>query len=189
MTDKSDNISETLVESKNIFNGDFLRVMNDTIKLPDGKLATREWVKFGRASAIIVITGNNEIILERQYRHPVGKIMIEIPAGKTEAHENPLDSARRELLEETGYSAKTWIELGTCFPCIGYSNEAITYFLAKDLTSGQATLDDGEFLEVFKLPFTECMDMVYSNQINDSKTLSGLVLYQGYLLKNQLRVK
>lgn len=185
MIDKVDNISEILVESKNVFNGDFLRVMNDTIKLPDGKLATREWVKFGRASAIIVITDNDEIVLEKQYRHPVGKIMIEIPAGKTEVYENPLDSAKRELLEETGYSAETWVELGTCFPCIGYSNEAITYFLAKDLTVGAAYLDDGEFLEVFKLPFSECMDMVYSNQINDSKTLAGLMLYQGYLVTSK----
>lgn len=185
MMDKIDNISEVLVESKNVFSGDFLRVMNDIIKLPDGKLATREWVKFGRASAIIVITENNEIILERQYRHPVGKIMIEIPAGKTEVNENPLDSAKRELLEETGYSAETWIELGTCFPCIGYSNEAITYFLAKDLTLGTPSLDEGEFLEVFKIAFSECMNMVYNNQINDSKTLSGLMLYQGYLLKSR----
>jgi ADP-ribose pyrophosphatase len=185
MTDKIDNISETLITSKNIFNGDFLRVMSDTVQLPDKEFATREWIKFGRASAIIVITDDDEIILERQYRHPVGQIMLEIPAGKTEIDESPLASAKRELLEETGYSAKIWIELGTCFPCIGYSNEAITYFLAKDLSLGNASLDAGEFLEVFKLPFSKCMEMAYTNQITDSKTLSGLMLYQGYLDKTK----
>lgn len=182
---KNTNISETLVESKNVFNGDFLHVMHDTIKLPDEKLATREWLQFGRASAIIAIDAKGEIILERQYRHPVGKIMIEIPAGKTERQETPLVSAKRELLEETGYSAKSWLELGTCFPCIGYSNEAITYFLAKELSFSKPDLDDGEFLEVFTLPLAQCLEMVYNNQITDSKTITGLMLHQGYLLNQK----
>lgn len=187
MPQNQDNkLSEILIESRNVFNGDFLRVMNDTVRLPDGDLATREWVKFGRASAIIAITANNEIILERQYRHPVGKIMIEIPAGKTEKSEDPLHSAKREFLEETGYSAETWIELGTCLPCIGYSNEAITYFLAKDLTLGQQKLDQGEFLEVFSIPLVAALELIYNNTINDSKTISGIMLYQGYLSKNSI---
>lgn len=184
MINNSDQISETLIESKDTFNGNFLRVMNDTVKLPDGKLATREWVKFGKASAIIAITENNEIILERQYRHPVGRIMIEIPAGKTEKDEDSIHSAKRELLEETGNTASTWIELGTCLPCIGYSNETITYFLARDLSFSKQSLDEGEFLEVFKIPFTKCLEMIYTNQITDSKTITGIMLYQGYLLKN-----
>ena len=184
MSDKKDNLNEVLVESRNVFTGDFLRVMNDTIKLPDGNLATREWIKFGRASAIIAIDENNNIILERQYRHPVGKSMIEIPAGKTEKHENPIDSAKREFLEETGFKARTWLELGTCLPCIGYSNEAITYFLATELVFEKQALDAGEFLEIFKIPYDECIDMVYTNQITDSKTIAGLMLYQGYLSKN-----
>lgn len=182
-----DKLSEITVESKNIFNGDFLRVMNDTVRLPDGDLATREWIKFGSASAIIAITENNEIILERQYRHPVGKIMIEIPAGKTEKDEDPLHSAKREFLEETGYSAKTWIKLGTCLPCIGYSDEAITYFFASDLKLGAPSLDRGEFLEVFSMPFTDVLQLIYNNTINDSKTIAGIMLYLGYIAnKNKL---
>jgi ADP-ribose pyrophosphatase len=178
------NIIEELIESNNIFNGDFLRVMNDKIKLPDNTITTREWVKFGRASAIIAINDNNEIILEHQYRHPVSRIMIEIPAGKTENDESPLVSAKRELLEETGYSANDWVELGTCLPSIGYSNEEITYFLAKKLTLGQQNLDAGEFLEVFTVHIDECINAIYNNEITDSKTITGLMLYQGYLQNN-----
>lgn len=176
-----DKLSEITIESHNTFTGEFLRVMNDTVRLPDDSLATREWVKFGRASAIIAINDKDEIVLERQYRHPVNRIMIEIPAGKTEKDEDSLTSAKREFLEETGYSAKTWIQLGTCFPCIGYSNEAITYFLAKDLTLGQQKLDQGEFLEVFTIPFSEALRLIYNNTINDSKTVTGIMLYTGYI--------
>lgn len=177
---------ETLVTSKKVFSGQFIQVINDTIKLPDGKLATREWVKHGGAVAIIAITENNEIILERQYRHPVQQIMLEIPAGKLEVNEDPLEAAKREMLEETGYSAQTWTELGTCLACIGYSNEQITYYLATDLSLGKQSLDDGEFLEVITLPIAKCMEYAYTNQLTDSKTLAGLMLYQGYLSSKSL---
>lgn len=176
-------LTETLVTSTKIFSGHFIQVINDTVKLPDGKLATREWVQHGGAAAIIAITAKNEIVLERQYRHPVKKTMLEIPAGKLEVNEKPIDAAKRELLEETGYSAKNWFKLGTCLPCIGYSSEQITYYLATNLTAGVAKLDEGEFLEILTLPIDECMELVYANQLIDSKTITGLMLYHGYLQK------
>lgn len=185
MAIRKDNLTETLVSSEKVFQGEFLNVFNDTVKLPDDKLATREWINFGKASAIIAITNDNEIILERQYRHPVKKIMIEIPAGKTEKDETAIISAKRELLEETGISAKTWIELGALHPCIGYSNEQITYFLAQDLSIDTPKLDEGEFIEVFTAPFKQCLEMIFTNQISDTKTVAGIMLYQGFLNRNR----
>jgi ADP-ribose pyrophosphatase len=111
--------------------------------------------------------------------------MLELPAGKLEPQELPLICAKRELEEETGYTAKNWIELGTCLPCIGYSTEKIVYFLATELTQGSANLDDGEFLETISMPLDEFMLMVYNGEVTDSKTLSGMILYLGYLHKNK----
>ena len=180
---KQQKLTETLITSENIFSGNFIRVMNDKVKLPDGTTASREWVKHIGGAAILALTSNNEIILERQYRHPVQQVVLEIPAGKLELMEDPLATAKRELLEETGYSADSWLELGKCLPCVGYSNEIMHYYLATNLTKGTQCLDTGEFLEVITLPLEECMRLAYTNQITDSKTIAGLMLYHGYLLK------
>ena len=176
---------ETTITSKELFNGLFLKVMHDTVLLPDGETAPREYIKHSGAIAIIAITEDNQIIVERQYRHPVGQIMLEIPAGKLDPGEenDKLSAAKRELLEETGFIAKKWVELSTCLPCIGYSTEKITYFLATDLVAGTPQLDVGEFIETLTIPVDEFMDMAYNGDISDTKTLAGLMLYQGYLRK------
>ena len=179
-----ENLIETTLTSTSLFNGMFMRLMHDTVKLPDGATGVREYILHGGAVAIIAITDNNNIVLERQYRHPVGQIMLEIPAGKLEKAEIELKAAQRELKEETGYSSNRWIRLGHCLPCIGYSSEKIIYYLAQDVTPGQTMLDSGEFVETFTLPFNEFVDMAYNGEITDSKTLAGLVLYLGYLHKN-----
>lgn len=180
---KNTNLNEILVSSERVFAGEFMQVMRDYVSLPNGRTAVREYIKHSGAAAIIAITTNQEIVLEYQYRHPVGKVMLEIPAGKLDPNEDDLAAAKRELFEETGYSSEKWTKLGTCLPCIGYSNEKITYFLAENVIPGSATLDEGELLETHLMPIDKFMQLAYSGQIEDSKTLAGLILYQGYKLR------
>jgi ADP-ribose pyrophosphatase len=182
-----ENLTEKTINSKELFRGLFMQVMHDTVELPDGKIASREYIKHNGAVAIIAITDDNHIVIERQYRHPVGQIMLELPAGKLDKGEenNPIEAAKRELLEETGYTATNWIELTTCLPCIGYSSEKITYFLATGLVAGTPKLDEGEFVETFTIPFSEFLNMAYNGEITDSKTLAGIMLYQGHLIKQK----
>ena len=180
-----ENLIEKPLTSKELFKGMFMRLMHDTVELPDGSAGVREYIKHNGAVAVIAITTDGQIVLERQYRHPVGEIMLEIPAGKLEKTEIELKAAQRELKEETGYSSNNWIRLGHCLPCIGYSSEKIIYYLAQDVVPGPTMLDEGEFVETFTIPFAEFEEMAFSGEITDSKTLAGLVLYQGYLRKIQ----
>jgi ADP-ribose pyrophosphatase len=175
-----ESLVETMVESTQVFNGGFMNVFSDKILLPNEKTAVREYIKHPGASCIIAITDNNEVILEYQYRYPVKKTLLELPAGKLDENESALECAKRELEEETGYTAKNWVELGTCLPCIAYSTEKIVYFLATGLTKGTQHLDDGEFLEIFTMPLEELLNLAYNGEIQDSKTISALMLYIGY---------
>ena len=179
------NLEETLIKSTNIFNGGFIDVYKDTVKLPDGGCAEREYINHAGATAIIAITTDKQIVLEYQYRHPIKRIMLEIPAGKLEANEITIECAKRELWEETGYTSNQWVLLGEAFPCIGYSNEKITYYLAQDVMAGTTHLDAGEFIETITMPINEFMQNIYNGTINDSKTISGAMLYLGFLSKNK----
>nr|WP_233160484.1 NUDIX hydrolase [Aquitalea sp. ASV11] len=142
--------------------------------LPDGAEASREYILHPGAVAILALTADRQLVLERQYRYPAGREFVEIPAGKIDPDEAPALTARRELLEETGYRAGRWLHLGTAYPCIGYSNEQISYYLAEDLELGERELDEGEFLEVFTLPLEQVMQMALSGEICDSKSIVGL---------------
>jgi ADP-ribose pyrophosphatase len=177
---KDQHLIEKTIASDTVFEGSFLKIKRDTVELPNGKTTTREYINHPGAAAIIAITKDNQIIMERQYRHCVGEILLEIPAGKIDAQEEPLTAAKRELLEETGISAKEWIYLGHTLPCVGYSSEKITFYLAQELELGEAKLDDGEFLDVLFMDLNECLNLAYSGQIKDTKTLSGLMLYLGH---------
>ncbi len=167
-------LSERRVSSKLVYDGKLLKVRSDTVRLPDGGTAEREFIEHPGAVAVIALTGAGELVMERQYRYPLGRDMIEIPAGKIDPGEDPLATARRELKEETGYIAADWRHLATIHIAIGYSNERIEIYLAKDLRHEGAKLDDEEFLEVFTLPLATALAWVRDGKITDSKTIAGL---------------
>ena len=159
-----------------LFEGHFLQAWRDTVRLPDGSQATREYVVHPGAVVIVPLLegsdGQYRVVLERQFRYPVGQVMIELPAGKLDAGEDPLRCARRELLEETGYSAAQWARAGQMHLAIAYSTEVIHIYFARGLTAGQRQLDAGEFLEVFTATPEELMTWCRQGQVTDAKTLA-----------------
>lgn len=174
-------LQETCVESAVVYDGCLLHVNRDTVRLPDGSLSVRECIKHPGAVAVLALQDNGNLIMERQYRYGPQREFFEIPAGKIDHGEEILVTGQRELLEETGLVASVWIHLTTTYPCIGYSDERIEYFLARGLTKQQRNLDDGEFLEVFELSLEEAIEWVRYGRINDSKTIIGLFWLEKYL--------
>ena len=168
------NLLEKQLSSELVYQGGFLEVHKDKVALPDGAAATREYILHPGAVAVLALTPDGGLVLERQYRYPAGREFVEIPAGKIDPDEEPAATARRELLEETGYVAERWTYLGTAYPCIGYSNERISYYLAEGLSQQGDRLDEGEFLEVLTVPLEEAMRMTLSGDICDSKSIVGL---------------
>ena len=167
-------LSEHRLSSKLVYDGKLLKVRSDTVRLPDGGTAEREFIEHPGAVAVIALTHAGELVMERQYRYPLGRDMIEIPAGKIDPGEDPLVTAQRELKEETGYAAAQWRHLATIHIAIAYSNERIEIYLAKGLRQEGAKLDDEEFLEIFTLPLATALAWVREGKITDSKTVSGL---------------
>lgn len=167
--------TETLVSSESVFEGRLLRVHRDTVRLPDGGTATREYIKHPGAVVIIAQPDAHTVLMERQFRYPVGRHFIELPAGKIDAGEAPLATAQRELHEECGYRAEQWRRLATLHPCIAYADEFIELFLATDLTHIGSQLDEGEFLEVMAVPLVQAVAWVRDGTITDPKTALGLL--------------
>jgi ADP-ribose pyrophosphatase len=176
MTDKDSHLIETCIDSERIWQGRLLDVHRDRVRLPDGSEGVREYVVHPGAVVIIPVLPDGRLIFERQYRYPVGRVMLELPAGKIDPNEDPLLTAKRELHEETGHAADQWRHLGTMHPTIGYANERIEIFLAQGLVSlGQNALDEGEFLELVELSLPEAMEVVRRGELTDGKTLSALL--------------
>jgi ADP-ribose diphosphatase len=167
-------LSERRVSSRLVFDGKLLKVRSDTVRLPDGGAAEREWIEHPGAVAVLAVTDAGELVMERQFRYALGRDMIEVPAGKIDPGEDPLATARRELQEETGYTAAEWTHVATIHLAIGYSNEHIEIYLARGLRQEKAGLDDEEFLEVFTLPLATALAWVREGKITDSKTVSSL---------------
>lgn len=168
------NLSETPIDSKEAYVGSFLRLCVDQVQLPDGSTTQREYLRHPGAVAILAQLDDGRLLLERQFRYPLQQAFFEIPAGKIDSGETAFAAAKRELLEETGYTAQRWYQLPLAHPCIGYSNEKIEYFFAEGLSFAQQNLDEGEFLEVFALDLKEIRALTLSGKITDSKTLVGL---------------
>jgi ADP-ribose pyrophosphatase len=174
-------LKETCIDSSIVYEGSFIQVVKDNVRLPDGSTSTREHIKHPGAVAVLAILDNGNLVMERQFRYPPQREFIELPAGKIDHGEDILLTAQRELLEETGYVAKEWIHLSTMWPCIGYADERMEYFLARGLTHQGSQLDDGEFLEVFELSPSDAMQWIRLGKINDSKTVLGLFWLEKFL--------
>jgi ADP-ribose pyrophosphatase len=174
-------LKETCLETTLVYEGGFIRVHKDSVLLPDGAVSSREYINHPGAVAVLAILDNGNLVMERQFRYAPQREFIELPAGKIDHGEDILICAQRELLEETGYVASEWIHLTTAWPCIGYADERMEYFLARGLTHQGRKLDDGEFLEVFELSLPEAIGWIRQGKINESKTIVGLFWLEKYL--------
>jgi ADP-ribose pyrophosphatase len=174
-TDDHKDLTETRVSGEAVFDGALLHVRRDVVRLPDGALATREYIVHPGAVTIIPVLDSGALVMERQYRYPLGRELIELPAGKIDAGESTLETARRELLEETGYTAASWAYVTTIHPLCGYTNERIELWLARGLRHEGRRLDEGEFLETFPLALAEAVEWVRSGRISDVKTIVGIL--------------
>lgn len=168
------NLTEIQLETELVFAGNFIEVHKDHARLPDGSTGIREYIKHPGAVAILALLDNGNLIMERQFRYAPQQEFIELPAGKIDHGEDTLLTAQRELLEETGYVAREWTHLSTAWPCIGFSDEKMEYYLARGLTHRGRQLDEGEFLEVFELSPADAIEWIRLGKINDSKTIVGL---------------
>lgn len=171
-------LAEHKLSSEDILKGNFLHARRDVVSLPDGSRATREYIIHPGAVMIVAQLGDGRLVLERQYRYPVQDVMIEFPAGKLDPGESSLACAQRELLEETGYSARQWARAGMLHPVISYSTEFIDIWFARELRLGERKLDAGEFLDVFTASHAELLEWCGNGQITDAKTLTGALWLQ-----------
>jgi len=169
--EKFEDLCEKTKEERDIFKGRILHVFNNTVVLPNGNESTREIIRHIGAVCVLPVTDDGKVIVERQFRYPINEVITEIPAGKLDsADEDRLEAAKRELREETGYSADQWIDMGIYFPAPAYSDEKITMYLAKGLHKGQQELDEDEFLNVELVPIKDLVEAVMSGEITDGKT-------------------
>ncbi|RYF19091.1 MAG: NUDIX hydrolase [Comamonadaceae bacterium] len=171
-------LTEHTTGREELLKGNFLHVVRETVRLPDGASATREFVLHPGAVAVVPLLDDGRIVLERQYRHPTRQVHIEIPAGKLDAGEEPLACGQRELLEETGYVAREWAYAFTMYPTVAYSDEAIHIWFARGLEHRGARLDAGEFLDVFTASPEEFLGWCREGKVRDSKTLAAAVWIQ-----------
>jgi ADP-ribose pyrophosphatase len=168
-----EHLKETKIDSELAYDGRFLKVQRDGVRLPDGKVSDREFIKHPGAVAILPIFDDGTILLERQFRYPLDQVFIEFPAGKIDPDEPSLDCAKRELEEETGYTASEWKFVCTIHNAIAYSNEHLDLFMARGLKPGKNKLDEGEFLETFHATLPEMLDWIKEGKITDVKTVIG----------------
>jgi len=179
-----ENLEEKQLNSTQVYDGVLLKVFRDDIELPNGKKSKREYIKHNGASCVVPLTDNNEIILVKQYRYPFHCVITEVPAGKRDGDEDPMLAAKRELKEETGAEAEEIIPLGYVAPSVAYTDEKIWIYLARGLSFGDSKLDDGEFLNVVKMPLEDAVKAVMENEFSDSKTVAA-ILKAYYYLQNE----
>jgi ADP-ribose pyrophosphatase len=175
-----DHLRERTVQSTQVYRGHFLEVRSDTVQLPDGSTAGREYIIHPGAVMVVPLLGDGRLVVERQWRYPLARAMLEFPAGKLEAGEPPLHCAVRELFEETGYRAAEWARAGILHNAIAYSNEGIEVWFARGLSAGERQLDAGEFLDVLLTTQAELDELAQRGELTDAKTLIGLLWLQNW---------
>jgi len=167
------------IDRQEIYNGRVINVYNDKVELSNGKTTYREVVEHHQVAAIVAVDEDNNVLIEKQYRYPVQSELLEIPAGLIDEGESPLQAARRELLEETGYEAEEWVKVLEYFTSPGMHNEVVHLFIATGLkrVSGQS-LDSDEELSFDIMPLDEIIGKIYNDEIKDGKTIIGLLIYK-----------
>lgn len=173
-------LREETLRSEQVYRGAFLDVRCDQIRLPDGGSAQREYIVHPGAVMVVPLLDDGRLVVERQWRYPLARVMLEFPAGKLEPGEPPLQCAMRELTEETGYRAAEWARAGILHNAIAYSNEGIEVWFARGLTLGERQLDVGEFLDVASASAEELDDLARRGELTDAKTLIGLLWLQNW---------
>lgn len=181
MTEDDRHLTEQALSREELVRGRFLHAVREQVALPDGGRATREFILHPGAVMVIPLLDDGRVVLERQYRHPIARVMVEFPAGKLDAGEDRLACARRELQEETGYTAREWAHAGVLHPVISYSTEFIDIWFARGLTAGERSLDEGEFLDVFSATPQELLAWCRDGRVTDAKTLTGALWLQNVL--------
>lgn len=178
MDEAEQHLVERQLESVQVYQGHFLDVRRDRVALPDGKTAHREYIRHPGAVMVVPLLDDGHLLMERQYRYPMGRVMLEFPAGKLDAGEPPLRCGQRELLEETGYSAAEWAYAGVLHNAIAYSDEGIHVYFARGLRRGERQLDEGEFLDLVVHSPDELDQLAARGELTDAKTLIGLLWLQ-----------
>jgi ADP-ribose pyrophosphatase len=177
-------LKEVLISSETVFKGKFITVAVDSVEMPDGRKTTRDCVRHPGAVAVLPIFEDGTVVMVDQYRHAPGKVFTEIPAGKVEEGQSIEETAHRELEEETGLIAGELIWIGNYFPCIGYSDEIIDFFIALNCTKTKQHLDDDELLYVKKMTFKEVVEQCANGTQTDSKTLAGVIRVRNWWKKH-----
>jgi len=172
---ESDKLKEQKISSKEIYDGVLLHIFSDEVRLPNGETSVREWIKHPGAAAVVPLFENGDLMMIKQFRYPPQKVFYEIPAGKIDKGEAKDTTAKRELKEETGLIFDELISLGDYHPSIGYSDEVIYLYIARDIQQIESRADEDEFIITEKMPFEKALQMAYSGEITDGKTIAALV--------------
>ncbi len=181
-----EDLEEKKVSTKKIFEGKVIKLFFDEVMLPNKKIATREKVWHPGAVAVVPVSTDNEIILIKQYRYPVEEILIEIPAGKLDKNEIPLDCARRELSEEVGAVGGNLIHMTSFHTTPGFSNEFLHLYLALNFERKENNPDEDEFLQIIKIPLKISLDWIFEGKIKDAKSIIGILMANEYIKNNRM---
>lgn len=178
---KTSALTEKTKESKEVYKGKLLHVFYDEALLPNGEVSSREWIKHPGACAVVPIFKNGDIMMINQFRYPMKQIFLEVPAGKIDSEENPFNTAKRELQEETGIEAQDLYYIGHFYPAIGYADEIIHIFAATGLNEGYKETDKDEFIMNERIAFSDAIELIHNGEITDGKTIASLTrVYNWY---------